>query len=158
MFTISFDSDSHRSSALARPEMIAAESAEVGDIETIPAVGSSSPHIVYGNKPASSYTIEEAPAKSYLPWDSSASKRFKELAVLKALSKASQEQLDELKDLSVRRRVSQIKLDPEVIIFEIRHKRAVDELSRFLEHNSAVIGSVSKGSSPARAAEKHAQA
>lgn len=158
MFTISFDSDSHRSSALARPEMIAAESAKVDDIETIPAVGSSSPEVVYGNKPTSPYMIENAPAKDYLPWDSSASKRFKELAVLKALSKASEEQLNELNDLSVRRRVSQIKLDPEVIIFEIRHKRAVDELRRFLEHNSAVIGSISKSSSSARAAGKHAQA
>jgi hypothetical protein len=129
-----------------------------GDAVAIPAAGSQVPEISFVGANGASWTAEIPIPWQPKQWDRQAAKRFKELAVVKALGSASEEQIKELDALSIRRRFSHVQTDPELILFEFRYQRAVDELRKFLEQNSAILKSISEVSSSAGGATERSKA
>jgi hypothetical protein len=148
----SFASDGSVSSAAIVE--VAREGLGTGTAATSAGYGSLGPEIPAGTL-GGSQMIEIQAFDQSDQWDRSAAKRFKELAVSTALGTASSDDIAELNQLSFRRSLSNLQIDPELIIFETRYQRAVDELRKFLEQNSAILKSLSGGySSAGRAAER----
>lgn len=84
-------------------------------------------------------TITQYPSLDARDWNRAAQKRFHDLAVKEALGTISDPEARELEHLQALRRLAEVQVNAEQILFEIQRQQALAEIKETLERYSDVF-------------------